>query len=202
MERYRHLYSILIGMGEVTEQEKGVVTRQAPGVRKIPQLKADVLHCCSWWNFVSVENKCYAATAVVQMAAVGLALGGRLWRWRSGHRTNPPLMARGGEAGEVAVLQTLPSSRAGLLSRVLAWGLEPAGTATTQHLGTIHFAVDAVAAVALLLPVAAVRKLQPGIVTSLSNAYELLASGSGSTERTDASESVDLVHAGGSVGTG
>ncbi len=33
-----------------------------------------------WWYFVSVKNECYAATAVVQMPAVGLALGGCLWR--------------------------------------------------------------------------------------------------------------------------
>lgn len=34
-------------MREVTEQEKGMVFRQASGVRKIPQLKADILHRCS-----------------------------------------------------------------------------------------------------------------------------------------------------------
>lgn len=33
-----------------------------------------------WWYFVPVENKCYGATAVVQMPAVRLALGGCLWR--------------------------------------------------------------------------------------------------------------------------
>lgn len=58
------------------------------------------------------------------------------------------------------------------------------------------------AAVALLFPVAAVRKLQPSIVASLSNTYELLASGSCSTKGTDASETVDLIHTGGSIGTG
>lgn len=67
-------------MREVTEQEEGVVFCQTSGVRKIPQLKADILHSCSWWYFVSVENKCYAATAVVQMPTVWLALGGCLWR--------------------------------------------------------------------------------------------------------------------------
>lgn len=81
--------------------------------------------------FVSVENECYAAAAVVQMAAVWLALGGYMWRWRSNHWTNPPLMTRGGEAGEVAMLQTFLSSRTGL---VTARWLEPARTATTQHL--------------------------------------------------------------------
>lgn len=115
-----HIYSILIRTREVTEQEKGVVFRQASGARKIPQLKTDVLHCCSlhtcthkeqlasihkallkqfpglhncarqkkivceyithWRDFVSVENKCYVATAVIQMPAVRLALGGDLWR--------------------------------------------------------------------------------------------------------------------------
>lgn len=58
------------------------------------------------------------------------------------------------------------------------------------------------AAVALFLPAAAVGKLQPSIVASLPNTYKLLASGSCSTERTDAAETVDLVHTGGSVGTG
>lgn len=81
--------------------------------------------------FVSVENECYAAAAVVQMAAVWLALGGYMWRWRSNHWTNPPLMTRGGEAGEVAMLQTFLSSWTGL---VTARWLEPARTATTQHL--------------------------------------------------------------------
>lgn len=57
-----------------------------------------------WWYFVSVENKCYADTAVVQMPAVRLALGGYLWRRGSSHGANAPLVARGGEAGEVAVL--------------------------------------------------------------------------------------------------
>lgn len=74
--------------------------------------------------------------------------------------------------------------------------------ATTDHLCTLHFAIDATAAVALFLPVAAVGKLQPTIAASLPNTYELLASGSSSTERTDAAETVDLVHTGGSVGTG
>lgn len=41
---YSHLYSILDWMGEVTEQEKGMVFCQASDVRKIPQLVADILH--------------------------------------------------------------------------------------------------------------------------------------------------------------
>lgn len=149
-------------MRKVTEQEKSVVFCQASGVRKIPQLKADILHGCSlrrntqthtylllisnnmksthgqltrlqdWnknkqceemthrWYFVSVENKCYAATTVVQMPTVWLALGGCLWGCGSGHGANPPVMARRRKACEVAVLHTLPSSRAGMLSLVLA----------------------------------------------------------------------------------
>lgn len=107
-------------MSEVTQQEEGVVFCQASCVWKIPQLIANVLNCCSWWYFVSVEDECYAATAVVQMPGVWLALGGCLRRRESGHGTDPPLMARGGEAREVAVLQTLSSSGARLLSLVLA----------------------------------------------------------------------------------
>lgn len=58
------------------------------------------------------------------------------------------------------------------------------------------------AAVTLFLPAAAVGKLQPSIVARLPDTYELLASGSCSAQRTDAAETVDLVHTGGSVGTG
>lgn len=58
------------------------------------------------------------------------------------------------------------------------------------------------AAVAVLLPVTAMWKLQPSIAASLPNTYKLLASGSCSTEWTDAAETVDLVHTGGTVGTG
>lgn len=86
------------------------------------------------WNFVSVEDKCYAATAVVQMPGVWLALGARFWRGRSGPGTNPPLLARRGETRQVAVLQALLSSWAGLLFRVLGGRRKHAGTATTQHL--------------------------------------------------------------------
>lgn len=93
-------------------------------------IREEVTH---WWYFVSVEDERYAATAVVQMRGVRLALGGCLWRRRSSHGTNPPLVAGGGEAREVAVLHTLSSSRAGQ-SLVLARRLEPAGTTTTQHL--------------------------------------------------------------------
>lgn len=39
------------------------------------------------------------------------------------------------------------------------------------YLCALHFAVDAAAAVTLLLPAAAVGKLKPGIVASLSNTY-------------------------------
>lgn len=189
-------------MGEVTEQEKGMVFCQASDVGKIPQLVADILHRYSCWYFASDENKCYADAAVVQMPAVGLALGGHLWRWGYSHGANPPLMAWWREAGEVAVLQALASGRAGLLPLGLVRRLEQAGTTTTQHLCTIHFAVDAVAVVALLFPAAAVGKLQPTVVTRLPNTYELLTSGSCSTERADASETIDLVDAGGSVGAG
>lgn len=145
-------------MGKVTEQEEGMVFCQASGVRKIPQLRADTLHCCSCWYFLPVEDECYAGTAVVQMPTVWLALGGHLWRRGSGHGANPPLMAWGGEAGEVAVFQTLLSSWASL-SLILAWCLEPAGATTTQHLCTVHFAVDTLAAVALFVPAAAMGEL-------------------------------------------
>lgn len=97
-------------MRKVAKQKEGVVFSQASGVRKIPQLKANVLHCGSlhvhknahgdwsatiliskppaatsdaWthrWYFVSVKNKGYATAAVVQMAAVWLALCCSLWR--------------------------------------------------------------------------------------------------------------------------
>lgn len=73
-----------------------------------------------WWHFVSVKNKCYAATAVVQVAAVRLALGGCLLRRGSSHGANPPIVARGRKTSEVVVLQTLFSSRAGLVSVVLS----------------------------------------------------------------------------------
>lgn len=87
-----------------------------------------------WRDFVSVENKCYVATAVIQMPAVRLALGGFLWRWGFSHGTNPPLITGGREASEVVVLQTILSSRAGLMSLVLAWRVEPTGTTATHHL--------------------------------------------------------------------
>lgn len=141
-------------MREVAQKKKGVVFRQTPGVLKIPQLKANILHCdplqtnrlissstnfrrnlnhrlrqeknknytsamTHGRHFVSVENKSYAATAVVQMAAVWLALGGCLRRRGSSHRTNPPLITGVREAGVVVVLQTLLSGWAGLLSRLL-----------------------------------------------------------------------------------
>ncbi len=41
-----------------------------------------------------------------------------------------------------------------------------------RYLCTVHFAIDAMAAVALFLPVAAVGKLQPSIVASLPNTYD------------------------------
>lgn len=48
---YSHLHCILIRMGKVTEQKEGMVFCQASGVRKIPQLRTDTLHCCSLgWN--------------------------------------------------------------------------------------------------------------------------------------------------------
>lgn len=72
-------------MGEVAQKKKGVIFSQASGVRKIPQLKTNILHCYPGWYFVSVENKSYAAAAVVQMAAVWLALSGCLGRWGSSH---------------------------------------------------------------------------------------------------------------------
>lgn len=100
------------------------------------------------------------------------------------------------------MLQTLSSSQAGLLFLILTRWLKPAGATTAQHLCTIHFAIDAMAAVTLFLPATAVGKLQPSVVASLANTNELLASGSCSTKRTDAAETVDLVHTGGAVGTG
>lgn len=64
------------------------------------------------------------------MPAVGLALGGRLRERRAGVGADPPLAAGRREAGEVAVLHTLLSSRA----RLLAVILEPAGPTATKHL--------------------------------------------------------------------
>lgn len=63
-------------------------------------------HC---WDFVSVEHQRYAPAAVVQMPAVGLALGGRRRKPRAGVGADPPLAAGGREAREVAVLHTLLS---------------------------------------------------------------------------------------------
>lgn len=45
-------------------------------------------------HFVPVEDEGHAAAAVVQVAAVGLALGGGgLSRRRSGHGAHPPVVA-------------------------------------------------------------------------------------------------------------
>lgn len=44
---YCHFYGILVWMREVTEYKKRVVSCQTSCVRKITQLKTDVLHCCS-----------------------------------------------------------------------------------------------------------------------------------------------------------
>lgn len=70
-----HIYSILIWTREVTEQEKSVIFRQASGVRKIPQLKTDVLHCCSL----------HMRTHTYQLASINKAL----LKWCSGlHNCN------------------------------------------------------------------------------------------------------------------
>lgn len=45
------------------------------------------------------------------------------------------------------------------------------------YLRTVHSAIDAMAAVALFLPAAAVGKLQPGIVASLPNTYDCTQTG-------------------------
>lgn len=66
--------------------------------------------------FVPVEDERHPHTAVVQMPAVRLALGGDLWEGGSRRGADPPLVAGGGEAGEEVVLQTLMSSRAGRLT--------------------------------------------------------------------------------------
>lgn len=95
-----------------------------------PQLQ-QVTH---WWYFVSVEDKRQAATVVVQMPTVWLALGGSLCGRGSSHWTNSPLVAGCREACEVAVLQTLLSSRARLLSLIQTFRLEPTGTTTTDYL--------------------------------------------------------------------
>lgn len=85
-------------------------------------------------DFVSVEKQRYAPTAVVQMPAVGLALGGRLRKRRAGAGADPPLAAGRREAREVAVLHTLLSGRARLLSGILVLRVEAAGPTTAQHL--------------------------------------------------------------------
>lgn len=68
------------------------------------------------------------------MPAVGLALGGGLRKRRPGAGADPPLPAGCREAGEVAVLQTLLSSRARRLVATLVWRGKPAGATTAQHL--------------------------------------------------------------------
>lgn len=83
-------------------------------------------------DFVSVENQRYAAAAVVQMPAVGLALGGRLRKRRAGAGADPPLAAGRREAREVAVLHALLSGRARLL--IPARRAKPAGPTTAQYL--------------------------------------------------------------------
>lgn len=100
------------------------------------------------------------------------------------------------------------------------------------YLCTLHFAVDAVTVVALLLPATAVRKLQPSVVAvppdaddcpqkqntfiletgtkgkeppmveKVKRGLTLLTSSSRSSQRADAPVAVDLVHARGSVGAG
>lgn len=198
------------------------------------------------WHFVPVEDERHAAAAVVQVAAVGLALGGGgLPRRGSGHGAHPPVVAGRGETRQVNVLQARLAGRARLPPLVPSRWAEPAGTTAAHHLEAeewptrlkrishreshffkipeceteeassrratkifavskflpgrssatrprlkvrsrrnaaallldglfylcaLHFAVGAAAAVALLFPAAAVGKLKPGIVASLSDA--------------------------------
>lgn len=83
------------------------------------------------WHFVPVEDEGHAAAVVVQVAAVGLALGGAgLPRRGSGHGAHPPVVAGWGETRQVAVLQTSLAGRAGLPP----WWAEPAGTTAANHL--------------------------------------------------------------------
>lgn len=85
------------------------------------------------WHFVPVEDEGHAAAAVVQVAAVGLALGGGgLSRRGSRHGAHPPVVAGRGETRQVAVLQTRLAGRAGLTPR----RAEPAGTTAANHLET------------------------------------------------------------------
>ena len=42
-----HLHCVGVGVGEVTEQQQGAVFGQGLSGRQVPQLCADVLHCCS-----------------------------------------------------------------------------------------------------------------------------------------------------------
>lgn len=94
----------------------------------------DLNKATHWRNFVTVEDQRDSAAAVVQVPAVGLALGGCLWGRRPGHGAHAPFVAGRGEAGEEAVLQTLSSGRAGRLPLLGAWRVQPAGAAATQHL--------------------------------------------------------------------
>ena len=90
-------------------------------------------------HLVPVEDQRDVGAAVVQVARVGLALGGRGREQGARGGTDPPLVAGGREAGEVAVLQALPArgaQPAHAPARLLAsWGaLEQTGEASAQHL--------------------------------------------------------------------
>lgn len=84
-------------------------------------------------HFVPVEHEGHAAAAVVQVAAVGLALGARgLSRRGSAHGAHSPVVAGWGQTRQVAVLQTSLPGRAALPP----WWAEPAGTTAADHLET------------------------------------------------------------------
>lgn len=83
------------------------------------------------------------------------------------------------------------------------WGpWQKAWLPTTDHLGALHLAVDALTSVAFFLPAAAMRELKSSIVARLPNANKLLALRSSATEWANTPETIDLIHTGGTIGAG
>lgn len=123
-------------------------------------------------HFVLLEDEGDAGAAVVQVAAVGFTLG---LQGRRGVRVraDPPAVAGRREAAEEGVLHALVAAGAGrgrgLGRRGRGLGQE-AGPAAAPHLGAAHVSVDALAAVTVLVPAAAVRELQAGVTTRLPQA--------------------------------
>lgn len=102
------------------------------------------------------------------------------------------------EAREELMLHTLVTSRAGRKVRVRRRKSlrEDAEPTATSHLRTVNVSVDTLTCVTLLLPVAAVRKLQVSVTTWLTKSDELLAARSSTARRTETTVAIDLVHAG------